>query len=60
MPNFTESYNYLSNDQPIRIHLKVDCDIELAQLAKKIAQIREVNLDATMTKTELIIFSLDA
>ena len=35
--DFTESYNYLMNDQPIRVHIKVDAEIEFKNLMLKVA-----------------------
>lgn len=56
---FTEAYNYMTNDQPLRIHLKVDQDTQVKDMIKKISMLRECNLDATLTKTNLVFFSLD-
>ena len=34
---FQESYNYMNNDQPMRIVIKVDNDIKISDLIKKIS-----------------------
>ena len=53
-----ESYNYMNNDQPMRIMIKVDNEIKIADLITKITQIRELNIELPMTKTELVVFQM--
>ena len=40
----------------MHLKLKVDNEIKIRELITKIAQIREVNVDSTFVKTELVIF----
>lgn len=56
LQQFTEQFNYMTNDQPIHIHLKVENDIRIRDLITKISQIREVNIDQTQLKTEIVVF----
>ena len=56
LAQFNEQYNYMNNDQPMHIKLKVDNDIRIKDLIIKIAQIREVNIDTAMLKTEIVIY----
>lgn len=56
---FTEAYNYMTNDQPMRIHLRIEQDTNVKDIIKKISMMRECNLDATLTKTSLVIYSVD-
>ena len=58
MQQFVESYNYMNNDQPMRIMIKVDNEIKIADLITKITQIRELNIELPMTKTELVVFQM--
>ena len=53
---FADSYNYMTNDQPIKITLRVDQNIYLKELATKIGQIRECNIDSRQQDTEIIFF----
>ena len=57
--DFTESYNYLMNDQPIRVHIKVDAEIEFKNLMLKVAQIRETNLDWKQVNSEAVLFTIN-
>ena len=56
MAQFAESYNYINNDQPMHIMIKVDNDIKIADLITKISQIRELNIEVPLVKTEIVIF----
>ena len=40
----------------MHIKLKVENDIKIRDLMMKVAQIREVNIDTNMVKTEIVIF----
>lgn len=57
--NFTDTYNYLMNDQPIRVHIKVDSEIDFKSLIHKVSQIREVGFEYKSGKTEAIMFTLN-
>ena len=59
LQNFTDSYNYSMNDQPIRVHVKVESEIEVSQLIQKISKIRETNLELKHLNTETILFTLN-
>jgi len=59
LQNFTDSYNYSMNDQPIRVHVKVESEIEVSQLIQKISKIRETNLELKHQNTETILFALN-
>ena len=48
----------MNNDQPMRVVLKVDNDILIADLILKISQIRELNIELPMRKTELIMYKV--
>jgi hypothetical protein len=37
MQQFTEQYTYITNDQPIHVHLKVENDIRIRDLITKIS-----------------------
>ena len=56
LAQFAESYNYMNNDQPMRIMIKVDNEIKIADLITKIAQIRELNIETPLRKTEIVVF----
>ena len=56
LAQFTESYNYMTNDQPMHIQIKVDNEIKMKDVATKIAQIREVNIDPKQVLSEVILF----
>ena len=58
LAQFTESYNYMTNDQPMHIQIKVDNEIKLKDVATKIAQIREVNIDPKQVLSEVIMFQM--
>ncbi len=58
LAQFAESYNYMNNDQPMRVVLKVDNDILIADLITKISQIRELNIELPMRKTEMIMYKV--
>ncbi|MFO0005661.1 MAG: hypothetical protein ACK559_31495, partial [bacterium] len=49
----------LTNDQPMRIHLKVEADIPISKLIQKIFAYRETNLDPTQIKTTVVLFSIN-
>jgi len=59
LQSFTDSYNYSMNDQPIRVHLKVESEIEISELIQKISKIRETNLELKHLYTETILFALN-
>ena len=40
----------------MRITLKVDNDIKMGDLITKITQIRELNIETPLTKTDIVIF----
>jgi len=40
-----QNYEQISKDQPLHISLKVDKTITITELARKIMQVREVNID---------------
>jgi len=42
----------------MRIVIKVDNEIRIVDLIKKIAQIRELNIELPMVKTELVVFQM--
>ena len=42
----------------MHIMIKVDVDIKIADLIVKIAQIRELNIETPMVKTELILYEM--
>ncbi len=48
----------MNNDQPMRVVLKVDNDILISDLILKISQIRELNIELPMRKTEMIIYKV--
>ena len=56
LAQFAESYNYINNDQPMRIMIKVDNEITVADLITKITQIRELNIETPLHKTEVVVF----
>lgn len=58
LKQFAESYNYMNNDQPMRIIIKVDNEIKIKDLATKITQIRELNIETPLVKTELVLYVL--
>ena len=58
LAQFHDSYNYMYNDQPMRIVIKVDNEIKIADLIKKVSQIRELNIETPMVKTELVAFQM--
>lgn len=49
----------MTNDQPIHIHLKVENDIRIRDLVVKITQIREVNIESSQLKTDVVLFQLN-
>jgi len=59
MQNFTDSYNYLMNEQPIKVQVKVESEVDFRHLLLKIAQIRETNLEYKQINTETVIFTLN-
>ena len=50
----------MTNDQPMHIQIKVDNEIKMKDVATKIAQIREVNIDPKQVLTEVILFQTTA
>ena len=60
LAQFAESYNYMNNDQPMRVVLKVDIDIKIADLITKISQIRELNVEVPLIKSELVLYQVSA
>ena len=58
---FETNYTELTNDQPIHICIKIDKNILIKDIARKIMQIKEVNidLDRTMKKqfSQLVLYS---
>jgi len=40
----------------MRVCIKVDNDIKISDLITKISQIRELNIELPMTKTELVLY----
>ena len=42
----------------MRITLKVDNDIKMGDLITKITQIRELNIETPLTKTDIVIFQM--
>ena len=40
----------------MRIMIKVDNEIKIADLITKIAQIRELNIETPLRKTEIVVF----
>lgn len=59
LAQFAESYNYMNNDQPMHIMIKVDVDIKVSDLIVKIAQIRELNIETPIVKTELVLYQME-
>ena len=59
LAQFAESYNYMNNDQPMRIMIKVDVDIKIADLITKIGQIRELNIEMPQISTEIVLFTVN-
>jgi hypothetical protein len=47
------------NDQPIRVHIKVDSEIEFKNVMLKVAQIRETNLDWKQVNSETILYTIN-
>jgi hypothetical protein len=47
------------NDQPIRVQVKVESEIEVRQLVQKITKIRETNLEIKLLNTETVMFALN-
>ena len=58
MAQFAESYNYMNNDQPMHIMIKVDVDIKIADLITKIGQIRELNIEMPQISTEIVLYTV--
>ena len=58
LAQFAESYNYMNNDQPMRIMIKVDVDIKIADLITKIGQIRELNIEMPQISTEIVLYTV--
>ena len=58
LAQFAESYNYMNNDQPMHIMIKVDVDIKIADLITKIGQIRELNIEMPQISTEIVLFTV--
>ena len=58
---FESNYTELTNDQPIHICIKIDKNIMIRDIARKIMQIKEVNvdLDRKMKKgyIDLVLYS---
>lgn len=48
----------MNNDQPMRIVIKVDNDIKITDLIRKISQIRELNIETPLVKTEIVVFQM--
>jgi len=48
----------MNNDQPMRVMLKVDNEIKICDLLTKIAQIRELNIELPLVKTEIVLFQV--
>ena len=46
---FETNYTELTNDQPIHICIKIDKNILIKDIARKIMQIKEVNIDLDRT-----------
>ena len=42
----------------MRIMIKVDNDIKISDLILKITQIRELNIEIPLLKTEIVVFSM--
>ena len=59
LAQFAESYNYMNNDQPMHIMIKVDVDIKIADLITKIGQIRELNIEMPQISTEIVLFTVN-
>ena len=59
LAQFAESYNYMNNDQPMHIMIKVDVDIKISDLVTKIGQIRELNIEMPSINTEIVIFQMN-
>ena len=58
LAQFAESYNYMNNDQPMHIMIKVDVDIKIADLIIKIGQIRELNIEMPQISTEIVLYTV--
>lgn len=43
---FHESFKYMTNDQPIKISLKVERDIKIEDLIQMIIDVKDVNIDS--------------
>jgi len=56
--NFQESFKQMINDQPIQVMLRVDKDIKISELARQIAEIKEVNVDPISPAVNLVLFSM--
>jgi len=54
---FQESYNYLTNDQPIQVQLTVQKTTSIKEIIDEIASIPQVNVARKLEKTTLILFS---
>ena len=48
----------MNNDQPMHVMIKVDNDIKIADFLTKISQIRELNIETPLVKTELVMFQM--
>lgn len=44
----------------MRVVLKVDIDIKIADLITKISQIRELNVEVPLIKSELVLYQVTA
>ena len=48
----------MTNDQPMRIHVKVEPDLPIKTLLSKVTGLRDTNVEVSSQKTELIVFSM--
>ena len=48
----------MTNDQPMHVQIKVDNEIRMRDVATKIAQIREVNIDPKQVVSEIALFQM--